>query len=67
MRKGHGSLSSLASLGHLSSVSFLSEEKANADIQKLRKDLREEQEKVQRLSSQLSTNVSYFTPDISQY
>jgi len=55
--EGHGSLSSLVSLGHLSSVSFLSEEKANAEIQKLRKELREEHEKVQRLSSQLSTNA----------
>ena len=54
---GHGSLSSLVSLGHLSSVSYLSEEKANAEIQKLQKELREEHEKVQRLSLQLSTNV----------
>ena len=36
----------------------LTEEKVNAEMQRLRRELREEQEKVQRLSSQLSTNVS---------
>lgn len=54
---GHGSLSSLASLGHFSSVSFISEEKTNLEIQKLRQELREEHDKVKRLQSQLSTNV----------
>jgi hypothetical protein len=37
---------------------MLAEEKVNAEMQRLRKELREEQEKVLRLSSQLSTNVS---------
>ena len=55
---GHGSLSSLLSLGHYSSASFISEEKANLEIQKLRKELREEHDKVSRLQCQLSTNVS---------
>ncbi len=36
---GHGSLSSLASLGHFSSVSFISEEKTSLEIQKLRQEL----------------------------
>ena len=57
-RSGHGSLSSLLSLGHYSSASFISEEKANLEIQKLRKELREEHDKVSRLQCQLSTNVS---------
>ena len=55
---GHGSMPSLSSLGHLSSVSFLSDEKVVSEVQKLQKELREEREKVQHLSSQLSTNVS---------
>ena len=55
---GHGSLSSLISLGHFSSASFISEEKANLEIQKLRQELREEHERVKRLQCQLSTNVS---------
>ena len=54
---GHGSLSSLISLGHFSSASFISEEKANLEIQKLRQELREEHERVKRLQCQLSTNV----------
>ena len=55
---GHGSLSSLASLGHFSTTSLVSEEKTNLEIQKLRRELREEHEKVKRLQSQLSTNVN---------
>ena len=55
---GHGSLSSLASLGHFSTASLVSEEKTNLEIQKLRRELREEHEKVKRLQSQLSTNVN---------
>ena len=62
---GHGSLSSLASLGHFSSVSFISEEKTNLEIQKLRQELREEHDKVKRLQSQLSTNVGPLCGDKS--
>ena len=62
---GHGSLSSLASLGHFSSVSFISEEKTNLEIQKLRQELREEHDKVKRLQSQLSTNVGLLCGDKS--
>ena len=54
---GHGSLSSLASLGP-GSVSFISEEKTKLEIQKLRQELQEEHQKCKRLQSQLSTNVS---------
>ena len=54
---GCGSLSSLASVGH-GSVSFISEEKTNLEIKKLRKELQEEHNKCKRLQSQLSTNVS---------
>ena len=57
---GHGSLSSLASLGHFSTASLVSEEKTNLEIQKLRRELREEHEKVKRLQSQLSTNVNIY-------
>lgn len=64
-RSGHGSLSSLLSLGHYSSASFISEEKANLEIQKLRKELREEHDKVSRLQCQLSTNVSVGRDSIS--
>ena len=53
---GHGSLSSLASLGP-SSLSFISEEKTNFEIKKLRQELQEEHQKCKRLQSQLSTNV----------
>ena len=53
---GHGSLSSLASLGQ-GSASFISEEKTNFEIQKLRQELQEEHQKCKRLQSQLSTNV----------
>ena len=62
---GHGSLSSLASLGHFSSVSFISEEKTSLEIQKLRQELREEHDKVKRLQSQLSTNVGPLCGDKS--
>ena len=56
-KTGHGSLSSLGSLGH-GSVSFISEEKTKLEIQKLRQELQEEHQKCKRLQSQLSTNVS---------
>ena len=54
---GHGSLSSLASLGH-GSAPFISEEKTKFEIQKLQQELQEEHQKCKRLQSQLSTNVS---------
>jgi len=55
--EGHGSLSSLVSLGRLSSVSHQPDDRANLEIQRLRKELQEEHDRVQRLSSQLSTNA----------
>ena len=43
-------------------MSFISEEKTNLEIKKLRKELQEEHNKCKRLQSQLSTNVSVISP-----
>ena len=44
-------------------MSFISEEKTQFEIQRLRQELQEEHSKCQRLQSQLSTNVSLVITD----
>jgi len=63
--EAHGSSLSLVSSS--SSVYSSAEEKASAEIRKLRRELEQAQEKVLTLTSQLSTNVSTISHFIKHF